>query len=376
MSAALGLYSDMKKTIILGAGATYGSSTTRVDLPPPLLKDLPAIISDKFLSLNSSVDGPFFAKGFNQLLDLTNTRSDIEQYLTILHILGLISKSINQKLVFMTDDEIEALLSSQYIESVFKDDQLAGKARRILAFFHDNKNVALLNYPFNFQNLFQNSLREYMYHALTSCFCIYHNKLFNELETGDAVVNFNYDEIADYTLFSSNRLSKISFMGLPFASINLPREPSADCQPMRYLKVHGSFNWLSQVEDFSVVHYNLISEACNKNPVGNTFFPIILPTLTKEIIYKQYPIYKDHIEAFLSCISESDEIILVGKSFMNSDRELNELIQKERSSKKCMITIVDPMVSYQEFINHHEMLFNGKCYRLYESLHNYFTNMQ
>ncbi|NLH89603.1 MAG: hypothetical protein GX469_04670, partial [Treponema sp.] len=136
----------MKKTIILGAGATYGSSTTRVDLPPPLLKDLPAIISDKFLSLNSSVDGPFFAKGFNQLLDLTNTRSDIEQYLTILHILGLISKSINQKLVFMTDDEIEALLSSQYIESVFKDDQLAGKARRILAFFHDNKNVALLNY--------------------------------------------------------------------------------------------------------------------------------------------------------------------------------------------------------------------------------------
>ena len=61
---------------------------------------------------------------------------------------------------------------------------------------------------------------------------------------------------------------------------------------------------------------------------------------------------------------------------MNSDRELNELIQKERSSKKCMITIVDPMVSYQEFINHHEMLFNGKCYRLYESLHNYFTNMQ
>ena len=366
----------MKKTIILGAGATYGSSKVRANLPPPLLKDLPKIVSERFLSLSSSIDGPFFAKGFNQLLDLTNTRSDIEQYLTILHILGLISRSIDQKYVFMTDEEIEVILASQYIESVFKDDQLACKARLILIFLRDNKKTALLNYPLNFQNLFQDSLRQYMHFALTDCFCIYHERLFNELETEDVVANFNYDEIGDYSLFSSNRLSQKSFSGLPFASINLPREPSAECKPVKYLKVHGSFNWLSQIDDFSVVHYNLISEACKKAPVGNTFFPIILPTLTKKIIYKQYPIYKAHMEAFISHIGESDEVILVGKSFMNSDRELNTLIQKIRSTKKCNLTIIDPMVSNHEFVDHHEKLFNGKCYRQYESLRDYFTKMQ
>jgi len=363
----------MKTTIILGAGATFGALPVNHDFPPPLLQNLPEIITEKFLSLNRSKDGPSFAEGFCRLLDLTDTRKDIEKYLTILHILGLISRRINKKYVFLSNAEIDNLINNQLLRDFFVEEALIRKATCILEFFRDNKRYSLLNYPANFQNLFQNSIREYFFHSLKNCFCDRHRMLFDELNRYDVVVNFNYDEVADFTLFSTNRLNRESFRNLPFADIVFPRPPKEDCEPICYLKVHGSFNWWTEIEDQSKVYYCLISEASSSqiSHLGNTFFPIVLPTLTKKIIYKQYPIYEAHIRGLVSHLQYSNKVVLVGKSFKNSDRELNELIYKACQSKSRDLTIIDPCISEVSFISHHESLFNGICKRKFKSFEEY-----
>jgi hypothetical protein len=362
----------MKKTVILGAGATYGASIVNQYVKPPLLNDLPKIAESTLVSLNRSKDGPNFAKGFIELLKLTKLEKDIETYLTVLHIIGLISRQINQKFVFMQDNEIRDLLKSDVLQSVFMSSKLESIARIILEYFLNNKAIALMNYPLNFQTFFHNSLREYIYHSLTNCFCIYHEKLFNSLGGDDTVVNFNYDEIADFTLFSTHKLSHQSFNNLPFAKIEFPKEISPNCIPVKYLKVHGSFNWSMDLEK-PHVYYNLISEASDNKMIGNTFFPIILPTITKDIIYKQYPIYEKHIYEFSRSLEEPDVIYLVGKSFLNSDAELNNIIKHQREDKTCDLVIIDPCCDKSGFISFHKNLFNAACIRTFLTLEDYYN---
>lgn len=363
----------MSKTVILGAGATYGASTINQDIKPPLLKDLPRIAASSLVSLNHSKDGPKFANGFLDLLKLTQTDDDIETYLTVLHILGLISRQINTKFVFMNDHEIQTLLNGCTLQQTFMSTKLERIARTILEYFIKNKDVALMNYPINFQNIFQNSLREYIYHALTNCFCIFHEKLFSSLSSDDTVVNFNYDEVADFTLFSSNKLSRESFARLPFDDIEFPKEIQPDCLPVRYLKLHGSFNWSMDIEK-PHVYYNLISAACNKKMIGSTLFPIILPTITKDLIYKQYPIYASHIYEFSKSIEKSDIIFLVGKSFMNSDSELNNIIKQQRVDNPCDLVLIDPNIKNSDFVEYHEKLFNSTCIAKFSTLEEFYNS--
>jgi|GEM_PF-6954895 len=362
----------MKKTIILGAGATYGASVINTNIKPPLLKDLPKIAKSSFISLNNSKDGPALAQGFNELLIKTNTKDDIEVYFTVLHILGMISRNINPAIVFISSDEIDKLLDSNILQQTFMSSKLEKIARIILEYFKSDKYYAFFNYPLNFQNMFQNSLREYFYHSLLNCFCIYHEQLFKDLTEEDTVVNFNYDEIGDFTLFSMNKLSQISFNNLPFDNILFPKDISKECKPVKYLKVHGSFNWSMDIDKPSV-YYNLISQVCGKNMIGNTFFPIILPTISKNIIYKQYPIFSSHIYEFSKSLENPDLIYLVGKSFLNSDSELNNIIEQQRKDYKCKLIIIDPNCINQEFIKFHEILFNGSCIEKYQNFEEYYN---
>ena len=362
----------MKTTIILGAGATRGASTVNPQVVPPLLGDLPGIVSSKLLSLNQSPDGPEFAKGFNDLLDLTETRNDVETYLTVLHILGLISREINPDLVFINDNEIKEVLEGSILQNRFDEIRLEKIARKILEYFLSNKKMVLVNCPFNFQSLFQSSLREYMHHSLTNCFCRYHEKLFARLKEDDYVVNFNYDEVGDFTLFAMNRLSRLSFDGLPFAKIEFPKNVSSDCISIKYLKVHGSFSWSTDINRPDIVCCNLISQASDKKMIGNTFFPIILPTLTKELIYMQYPIFASHIKEFSKSLEDPDIIYLVGKSFLNSDYMLNKMIGRQRSKTRCHLIIIDPNCTDSDFVDYHQNLFNGKCVEQFLKLEDYF----
>ncbi len=364
----------MNKTVILGAGATYGASIINNKLKPPLLKDLPDIISSKLISLNNSKDGPSLANGFNDLILLTKTKDNIEIYFTVLHILGILSRKINPKIVFISNEEIIELLNSNILQKTFMNTKFEKIARIILEYYLQKNVNAFLNYPFNFQNFFQNSLREYFYHSLTNCFCIYHEKLFADLTENDVVVNFNYDEIGDFTLFTMNKLSHKSFENLPFNDILFPKEISKNCIPVKYLKIHGSFNWSKDI-DKPLAYYNLISEACGKIPIGNTSFPIILPTISKNIIYNQYPIFASHIYEFSKSIEQPQLIYLVGKSFLNSDSELNNIIKQQRMDSKCKLVIIDPNCKDLKFIEYHEELFNGKCIEKYETLENYFNNI-
>ena len=360
----------MMTTVILGAGATRGASRVSFSRLPPLLKDLPTVISNYLFALNRPADEPNAAKIFNDLIDLTQSRDNIEVYCTVLHLLGRMSAMINPRHVFLNDEEIKRVLEDGVIENYFRDGELAAKARTIILYFHGKgENSLLPNYPANFETFFHGSIRDYLYHALPSCFCNYHAKLFETLCENDCVVNFNYDEVGDFTLFSSNRLSEKSFEGLPFDSTQFPKDIASDCRPLRYLKVHGSLNWRTEISDYKkFVYYELISESCRKTPKGNTFYPVILPTLTKEIIYREHPIYSSHIAEFYSALNSSEKIVLAGKSFKNSDKVLNDSIKESRAHRRCSLTIIDPLIRDEEFIKFHEHLFNGTCDARYSTL--------
>lgn len=361
------------KIVILGAGATFGSSVANKTNKPPLLKDLPNIISSSHITQNKNSFGQDFVKSFQKIVELTGTSDDFETYLTVLYILGMISIKINPKSLFMNEQEIDVILKNSMLENIFKNTQYENIARIILRFFVENREVAFYHYPRNFQTFFQNNLREYIYHSLDNCYCIYHEKLFSTLNQNDAVVNFNYDEIGDFTLFSMNKLSNESFRDLPFDKIEFSKEISLNCEPIKYLKPHGSFSWSMDI-DKPFVYYNLISEACGKQSIGSTSFPLIMPTIGKGLIYLQYPIYAKHIIEFSKILEKSDEILIVGKTFRNSDKELNRIITTQRKNVKCKLVIIDPSVNDNSFIDFHEKLFNGTCNQRYLSLEDYYNS--
>lgn len=360
----------MKRMIILGAGATYGASTCNPFIKPPLLKDLPEIVESEVITLNRSKDGPEFGRTFKELLRLTNTDNNVEIFFTVIHILGLISKQIDPTIIFIKQDEIDKLIKGNTLSQIFINKDIENIARIILDYY--SKRNPIFIYPLNLQTLFQSSLHDYMYHALTNCFCIYHESLFKDLNENDTVVNFNYDEIGDFTLFTLNKLSEKSFINLGFENISFPDVISQSCNPVKYIKVHGSFNWSMKIESSNPVYYDLVSQVSTNRTMGHTPFPIVLPTITKDLIYKQYPIYSSHINEFAKSLEQVELIYLVGKTFMNSDYELNKIIQKQRSKSKCKLILVDPCCRNADFVKHHEELFNAFCVEKYFFLFDYY----
>lgn len=363
----------MNKVIILGAGATFGAHPINSYLKPPLLKDLPNILHYDFLSLNRSKDGPLFNKGSNELVDLTNTRNDIEKFFTVLFLLEMLSADINPSYVFMHDDEIKDLLSNhQKLKKYFINDSEMEIAKIILKYYLSNKKEALMVCPRNLRTFFQSSLREYMFQSLTNCYCKYHSKAFGGLDDTDSVINFNYDEVADFTLFTLDKLGIGSFENLGFDGIVFPKKKQPVCC-VKYLKMHGSFNWWTNIES-KEVFYNLISEASSEKHLGNTFFPIVLPFLSKKIFYQTYSILKKHLYQFENLLEESKEILLIGKTFMNSDEELSRIIKTHSISNKKKLIIINPKIASSEFIRFHEKLFNAEYIKGWKRLYDYFID--
>ena len=76
-----------------------------------------------------------------------------------------------------------------------------------------------------------------------------------------------------------------------------------------------------------------------------------------------------HMTAFQQELAAADEIFLVGKSFQNSDHELNGMIRWATYGKKCRtLHIVDPNPD-AEFEHFHCSLFNadiGHRYKCFE----------
>jgi len=251
--------------VILGAGASRACPNTDPDLPMPLLRDLP-----KVLTRFSPQSGyRLLAHYLDRLLAVTD--GDIEVLLTFLYRLNE-SFFVPRGQYLLEAEFISQILASSALPEVFTDRRDAELAVAILEILRklaaDNPGAAVTTFsPANFFTMFQNALREYFHASFRRYPCPLHLRLFQELDRLDCVVSFNYDEIADYSLYSAGKLTRLSFQGLGFEEIVLPpRRAENPAMPtlvgqelreliedrtncVKFLKVHGSFNWYCHAEE-------------------------------------------------------------------------------------------------------------------------------
>jgi hypothetical protein len=404
----------MRKMVILGAGASKACPNTDPNLPMPLLNDLPAVLR------RASPASGYHMLG--QYLDrlLSAADGDIEILLTQLLRLDR-SFFVPRKQYLLDAEFIREILASGALPEVFHDIRDQKQAAAILGLLGEiageSPGAAITTFsPRNFFTMFQGALREYFQASFQRYPCPLHLLLFKGLERFDCVVSFNYDEIADYTLWSAGRLTRLSFEGLGFEEVILPTRPTdspslqmlplalrqlvldqTDC--VKFLKIHGSFNWYCQIEETGVpaedfrykwtypvgpppmlrqsskggpqVRYCLGKPSDSVNRQGWTVSPVIFPFLSKESVYLENAMFARHLAAFQQELRSAGSITLVGKNFSNADYELNGLIRYATyGSADRVLDIVDPNPSI-EFESFHCSLFNARLGHSYRSLADY-----
>ncbi len=360
----------MKKVVILGAGATLGAASVDLVVRPPLLQDLHAIFDASFLSLNQSADGPILKDSLKKLLEITKTKEDIERFFTLMQVIEDIHLDYSPKDLRFDLSKMEEI----YNDSVFSDPLIwsynlskndVKDIRLILGYIVKDSKRQILCCANNFFRLFTYALKEYLNRSISDNFCIYHEKLFKNLGIKDTVATYNYDEISDFTLFLRGKLSAQSFDELGFSSITFPKERPIVSESVTLLKLHGSFNWhTNYLKD---VHYILGSQ--------NVPFPnVILPIYHKDQIYKSNRVYRSHMIKYGQKIRHADKVILVGKNFKNSDRELYKFINKHARGKKRTLDLIDPKIDDDSFIDYHCRLFNAKFENGWKSLNEFYNS--
>jgi hypothetical protein len=374
----------------------------------PLLRNLPDV-----LSANPNPGYYFAGQYLNRLLTVSG---NIEELLTILYRLDeSFFKPRHQN--SLDADWIDQIFASSALHEFFTDPgdgQLAIavlKVLRVVAAEGPGAAVTSLS-PGNFFRLFQGALVEYFQASFRRYPCPLHLRLFQGLNRNDCVVSFNYDEIADYSLYSAGKLTRLSFEGLGFEEIFLParaegplelggipdqlRERIPDLlNRVKFLKIHGSINWWGRMQEMSApddgwtykvsAHEHLRQSArggpevryCLDHPgdkVDRTNWtpaPIIFPFLTKDFIYRGNAMFARHLVAFQEELRAAHEIVLVGKTFQNSDSELNGMIRYASHGKAGRVLhIVDPNTD-PEFERYHCSLFSARLGDRYWSFREY-----
>ena len=360
----------LKSVVILGAGAKLGAASADSVVRPPLLQDLPGILDSNFLQLNQSADGPILKETLKKLLEITQTREDIERFFTLMQVIEDISLAYSpEDLRFDVPKRNKIFNDSVFSDPLIWSYNLSKKdvkdIKLILEYMVEDPKRQILCCPNNFFRLFKYSLKEYLYRSISDDFCIFHDKLFKDLGNKDTVATYNYDEITDFTLFLKGKLSAKSFEGLGFRSTTFPKQESIISESVCLLKLHGSFNW--HTNDFKNIDYKLGSQ--------DAIFPnVILPFYHKDKIYKSNMVYRSHMIKYGEKIKHADNIILVGKNFKNSDSELNKFISKHAQGKKKVLKLIDPKIDNDPFINYHCKLFNAKFENGWKSLKEFYNS--
>ena len=375
----------------------------------PLLRDLPEILNHFDPPSGFHLLGEYL----NRLLAVTS--GDIEELLTFMYRLN--ESFFMPRGQYLLDAKwIDQILASSALPEVFVDPRETPLAIAIVEILRsvaaeEPQSGARTFSPANFFTTFQGALREYFRASIRMHPCPLHMRLFQDLNRNDCVVSFNYDDIADHSLYAARKLTPFSFEGLGFEDVILPARTVAPellsipgwqqrqqvndtFNSVKFLKVHGSFTWWSCMKAPSheeeriipvgqmpflrqsskgglIVRYSLADPDDTTNWVGWTFSPIIFPFLTKGSIYRENAIFARHLTAFQNNLRWADEIFLVGKSFQNSDHELNGMIRwATYGDIKKVLHIVDPSKD-SAFESFHCSLFNARLGRRYASFDEY-----
>jgi hypothetical protein len=327
-------------------------------------------------------DSPRILQAFREILDITGTWYDFELLFTLLQLIENIRVNLRIANVAIDQNNLLSLSLKRILDdnaqlSEFNLNMHELELLQKLTDYYSKNGMDVINAPLNLMTFFRRALYEYLYKSILSVHCIYHLKLFHSLKTNDSVISFNYDEISDYCLSSLDKLSINSLESLGFADISLPEKKHHEGY-VKLLKVHGSFNWTTKINELgnfvNEVYYELHSSNQDRNYMtyGNTPFNLILPYRHKGFIYRGIPIYARHIRQFMDILKLSDQIVLVGKNFLNADKELADLIRVACMEKTKTISIIDPKSEDTKWKGYHESLFNARCTDHWASLKDFY----
>lgn len=185
--------------------------------------------------------------------------------------------------------------------------------------------------------------------------CEYLLQVFFGLNKKDSIISYNWDTIADYTLERANIVQLKNYANLLRADTI---EPSQYRDVGLFLKLHGSFNWLTCrnskckynnriIPPFQKKRYRLIDlekqwecRECG----GKKMKPQIIPPVSNKMIHKNSFLKNQWLIAREKLLDAS-QLVFIGYSFPQTDyytewlfRQLN-LIEKPHDVK---ITVVNP----------------------------------
>lgn len=215
--------------IILGAGASLGSSLKQ---KPPIVKNFIKKGEELNLTDKYSILWRFLAKWGYSFHNLLEGEVDIEEVYSMLSIFssGLWHKNHNEML-----NEIEGNTGFSFITP---SDLL--------------------------ESLILEILNPCSMEALNKT-CIYHDQLFRKLKKGDSIISFNYDLIADASLYKNQKWSEFTGYGFISSEINYDyfykykylntlykgynfknNSIQNKLSDILLLKPHGSLNWIQE----------------------------------------------------------------------------------------------------------------------------------
>jgi len=223
--------------IILGAGASLGSSLKQ---KPPIVKNFIKKGEELNLNYKYSILWRFLAKWGYSFHNLLEGEVDIEELYSILSIFssGLWYKNHNEML-----NEIEGHTGFSFIPP---SDLLGSLILEILN-------------PCSMEALNKS--------------CIYHDQLFSKLQKGDSIISFNYDLIADASLYKNQKWSEFSGYGFISSEKNYDyiykyeylkggynsknNSIQNKLSDILLLKPHGSLNWIQEPIERESIKYLL-----------------------------------------------------------------------------------------------------------------------
>ncbi|RYZ88022.1 MAG: hypothetical protein EOP04_10315, partial [Proteobacteria bacterium] len=351
------------KCLVLGAGATAFCDIANPARRPPLLnkKDFERMFKEgDGLSSTTSPAGyshynPFFIWAINEY------SADLEQMFTELFYVSTLPHNVDvDELKFLANQKFGgrvATLAEQVSNATGV--RLGGVgSRNLLEFFSGALHSEIANcLGTNGSNPITPS---------AGPISLDHKLLARHLNAADSIVNYNYDDTMGYALVNENRLDRTSFKNPLIVSVKI-QNPYTSINPVKLITPHGSFTWRHDINargGHAEVHFGEV-------PIEGTygaFTPLILPYKCKDLVLRTSQIASEEFGLSMEAYALSDEVILIGKQFLNVDEDLNNFILNATRAKTRKLILVDPQVSDSRWVEAHKSLFNANKIEKYEGL--------
>ena len=226
------------KCMIFGAGATAYCDIANSDRRPPLVRtgDFLRIVEKP---LNYTLASSDFAERFlNPFCIWAFRRFDNLEYLFTLLFMISLEESF---------DGIDASLREKYRGESWLDDAVLVAERLRFAILPRNIIVNLIGLVRDEIQLCLGTTGPHPSRYEFQPLSVQHRKIVRRLRSGDAVISFNWDTVADYALLNEKLLNESSFQNPLFSTIRMPHDYKIEGTPVYLSKPHGSFNWYSTI---------------------------------------------------------------------------------------------------------------------------------